>query len=303
MSENKYRSWVFTWNESRNHDLVTEGVLKALLESVENIEKYVFQLERGENTHKEHFQGCFTTCIRVRHSTLLKRFEEVLKRSQFRLLESDVEELMRNLTIDKMNGTWEEAFAYCTKSDSRLAEPVMSHKLKQYTGSDVEFLSEKDNRFPWQQSIMEEFLDEAENNFKDPDDRKIVWITDLKGNSGKSKLVKYLAHTYPDVAKISFGSATQLRSGLIAAGRRTLYIVDMTFSTGEDDSLPTMLSVLEDLKNGYLVSVMYGKYQELMIEPPHIVVFSNQTCPKGMLADERWQSYRISETKFLYSTD
>lgn len=291
-SENKYRSWVLTWNETSEGLRLQTGQLTFLLERLESVDKFVFQLESGTSTHREHFQGAFQTNIRIRQTTLLKQFKDFLDLGLLGA-EIDSEEVFKQLTINRMCGTWEENFNYCTKSDTRAEEPSMSSCLEVYNGSDVSFLKDKEKRFPWQNSFIKEILDEGENSIKDTDDRKIIWIWDPKGNSGKSKLIKYLCVTYNDIAKISFGTSAQLRSGLISMGKRDVYIVDMPRTRAEEDSIPSLVAALEDLKNGYLVTCMYGKYAKLMMSPPHVVVFSNEICPKGMMSEDRWASYRI----------
>jgi len=57
--------------------------------------------------------------------------------------------------------------------------------------------------------------------------------------------------------------------------------------------------MVEDLKNGFLVSAMYGKNQTLMLDPPHIVVISNMECPEKMLSKDRWTRYLIDYDKKL----
>jgi len=297
--ENKYRDWVFTWNEPTLGEFITSSELKFLLEKMPLVEKFVFQLEAGENTHREHFQGAFRTTHRVRQSTLLNSFMDNLS-AKLDSRPDYIENLKPFLTINRMCGTWEESFSYCTKSDTAIEEPVMSDALIVYDGADVSFLKEKENRYPWQNSFAEKILSEDENSIKTPDDRKIVWVWDTIGNSGKSKFIKYLCVTYNDIAKVSFGTGSQLRSGIISMGKRDVYIIDMPRTRAEEDSIASLVATLEDLKNGYIVSCMYGAYSKLLMTPPHIIVFSNEHCPMGMLSADRWESYRIdSVTKKL----
>jgi len=106
--------------------------------------------------------------------------------------------------------------------------------------------------------------------------------------------VKWLCVRYPlDIVKISFGTTHQLRSSCISIGSKKCYVVDLPRRLGRDDSLSNIISVIEDIKNGHVTSNMYGRYKNLIMDPPHIVVFSNRKCPKEDLSPDRWVSYSI----------
>lgn len=292
MEDNKYKNWVFTWNEGSDPSipLVSSELLDRFLKTFND--SYVFQIEVGENTHRKHYQGCFRCKIRIRQQTLLKKFVD------------EFSTLANNLTITRMCGTWDEAMSYSSKTETAVPNTlILSKDLQNYDGKEINFLANHDNRYPWQSSLISILYDKGEISIQTPDDRSIIWITDKKGNSGKSKLVKYLCFNSNDIVKISFGTAGQLRSSVISIGPRKVYIVDIPRTLGEDDSIPALISALEDIKNGYIVSAMYGKHQQLMMDPPHIVIFTNADCPHNMMSADRWKSYNISEEKELSLND
>jgi hypothetical protein len=68
-----------------------------------------------------------------------------------------------------------------------------------------------------------------------------------------------------------------------------------------EDSLESFLSATEDLKSGFITSVMYGEYKTLIMDPPHLFIFSNQQCPRKSLSDERWRIFRINKDKKFLS--
>jgi hypothetical protein len=282
-SNYKYRNWVFTWDVSTatNH-LVLETVLSNYLR--DNTEKYAFQLEQGDQAGKKHWQGCFRTTNRVRHSTLLNRFKAVHPSLD-----------ITYLTIDKMEGDLDEAVSYCTKEETRVEGylPNISTNLQKYSGTDIQFLNDRLQWYPWQTTLFEELYSESKGVFTNPDDRKILWIEDIAGNHGKSKFVKYMAFSYPGVIKLSFGTAAQLRSSVVAAGPQSVYFLDIPRTLGSDDSLDSSLSVIEDIKNGYVVSAMYGKYETLMFKPPHVVCFSNTSPSISKMSLDRWYTRYI----------
>lgn len=294
MDEGKYKNWVFTWNATNSGDLIPEKQVQLFLKEI--ADNYIFQKEKGETTERLHYQGAFRLKIRTRKKTILnnlRSFLELLFSLSTEKGDTAIDEFYNNFTVTSMKGTWSENCAYCTKTENRVGDPISSSSLKQYTGDDVSFLSKDEERYPWQRTLISKILDPSEVNIQTPDDRTITWVWDPIGNSGKSKFVKYLCSNYSDIVKIPFGTSSQLRSSIISAGARSVYFIDIPRTLGEDDSLASLISVLEDMKNGFLVTSMYGKYEQLMFDPPMVIVFSNQLAPQAMMSGDRWEQYRI----------
>lgn len=287
MDENKYKNWVFTWNANEEGLLYKPDILESFLKS--ECSSYIFQFELGEQTNRAHIQGAFVCFNRIRHKTLLNKFREGFK-----------EDRVKYLTLSRMAGSWEDNVKYCSKSSTAVAGSLVQSKdLQKYEGREIAFLSDPKQRYSWQEDVMDALLDPSETRIKDSDDRSIIWISDTKGNSGKSKLVKYLCFSFSDMCKVSFGTAGQLRSSVISAGPKLVYFVDIPRTLGEDDSIPALISCLEDIKNGYVVSSMYGKHTQLMMAPPHVVIFSNQPCPVAMMSRDRWVVFTIADDKTM----
>jgi hypothetical protein len=300
---NKYKNWVFTYDlAGEEPSTISDSFILSVMKKI--ADSYAYQLEKGEGSGRFHYQGCFRTFIRKRQPTLLAEIKAHLdlisQSSPYKSYLTDVSRTMKGFTIDRMQGTWEQAQAYCSKSETSQSKTVLSPDLEHYSGEDINFLEEQKSRFYWQDSLFQEIFASDEAYIKDADSRTILWITDEHGCSGKSKFVKYACFSNPNCAKVSFGSSTQLRSSLIALGRKKVYFIDIPRTLGKDDHLEDLISVLEDLKNGFLVSCMYGKYQSLMMDPPHVIVFSNQFAPFNTMSQDRWRAFRIhKETKRL----
>jgi len=278
----KYRNWLFTWNADSeglvNHEELTEFLKK-------NTELFVFQEEVGDETGRHHYQGCLRTLYRQRKSTLLNLFKKSFSGDK-----------ILNLTIIRMSGSWTENYAYCTKSETAVDGTLsQTPTLQEYSGRDIVFLENDESHFPWQKKFAAELLIKGSTSFKSGDDRTILWIQDSVGNSGKSKWVKYLCYSNPSCCKVSFGTASQLRSSLITAGPHEAYLVDIPRTLGTDDSVESLLSALEDLKNGFITSSFYGKNSKLLFDPPTVVCFSNAEPPLNKMSLDRW-SVRIIDT-------
>ena len=107
---------------------------------------------------------------------------------------------------------------------------------------------------------------------------------DPLGNTGKSKFVKLICVNRPtELCKISFGTSHQLRTALISAGPRKCYFIDiprvsskgtsLKSQENSESSLIEVLTLVEDAKNGFLTSSMWGRNGQLLMDPPHIVIF------------------------------
>lgn len=102
---------------------------------------------------------------------------------------------------------------------------------------------------------------------------------------------------------MGYGSASQLRSGAVNIGKKKLYIVDLARSKSSGDKEEDLLSVLEDIKNGFVTNAMYGSGKTLMMEPPHIIVSSNYILNYELLSSDRWQVYEINSKNQLKQKD
>jgi hypothetical protein len=71
---------------------------------------------------------------------------------------------------------------------------------------------------------------------------------------------------------------------LISEGIKKLYFLDLPRTPGTEDSLDNILSIIEDLKNGHIVSNMYGHSKKLLMDPPHVIIFTNADCPRKKLS-------------------
>ncbi len=172
------------------------------------------------------------------------------------------------------------------KEDSRVAGPWADRPL--YMKRDLICMQ---NPFPWQQSIIDSVSTQ-------PDDRTISWVVDHGGNVGKSKLVKYL-HVNGLAQRIPAGTATQIKTFVIAVGAARAYLVDLPRTSGQYESDDCIFSTLEDLKNGFVISGMYGKVQELIMEPPHLWVFANRAPPVSKMSLDRWHVHYIKDGKLI----
>lgn len=64
-----------------------------------------------------------------------------------------------------------------------------------------------------------------------------------------------------------------------------------------------MLSAVEDLKNGFITSAMFGGGQTLIMNPPHIIISSNYIFDQDLLSKDRWEILNLENNKLTDITE
>jgi hypothetical protein len=177
---------------------------------------------------------------------------------------------------------------------------LQNEVLADYNGEDIKIFNDRKTWYPWQKEIYEMFFNDM-NEIKKPHDREIHHVVCLSGNSGKSSFFKWVYfHNQEDIGRITYGSATQLRTSLINTGPKKLYIVDLARSKSKNDSEQDLLAAIEDLKSGVVLTSMYGSSKKLLMNPPAILISSNYVFKETGLSEDRWCIYEVkSKNKSL----
>lgn len=112
-SELKYRHWVVTISPACEIDVLPES--QKISDALKKLsEAFVFQKEKATS---EHYQVCLVSKYRMRHRTLLKGLSEALELP------------LECITLDRMQGTWDQAVKYVTKEDTRIQGPFFHAKV------------------------------------------------------------------------------------------------------------------------------------------------------------------------------
>jgi hypothetical protein len=164
-----------------------------------------------------------------------------------------------------------------------------------YNAKDIEILFDNKNWYKWQKKLYE-LIFNAQGRIKAADNRKIIFIEDPKGNSGKSSFLKYLYYKYKnDIGLITEGTSAQLKKSIVTQGPKKIYCVDLPRTADSSIGTSGLSNALESLKNGLITSVMYGggtDNDQLLITPPWIIVTGNDLSGSTWTPD-RWEVYRI----------
>ena len=80
-----------------------------------------------------------------------------------------------------------------------------------------------------------------------------------------------------------------------------MFTFDFTRTMGEETSMNDLFQVVEELKNGHVVSVLYGNPMEVAMTSPHVVIFTNEKFEdyEKYLSRDRWMFYVITPEKAL----
>lgn len=249
--------------------------------------QFCFQKEAGSQTSHLHYQARVIMEDAQMKDTMLTIFEAR------GIARSDITFLPESNNSIKQGGL---SF-YVMKDDTRVEGPWYDasynpKKRKRYEGKDLACMA---TPLPFQQTIIDAIKEQA-------DDRSINWVVNVTGCAGKSKLMKYLRFNKFDMCRVPLGSATQIKTSVIAKGEHSVYMVDLPRVRGGDERQSEIFSSLEEIKNGWVESAMYGKTEELLMEPPHIWIFSNEWPNPSLASLDRWRVHKLESDTLVPAT-
>lgn len=247
--------------------------------------KFIFQIEVGKETGKFHLQMYLRTADKKRRPEPLAK------------------ELVSKLNLPSVHAAAAvgEAAAdalqhYVMKQDTRVGDKQWNDKQKEpgigciykprYKGEELKKIF--DSPRPWQLWI---------NNLlkEEPDDRTVHWIVEEHGNVGKSALVKAWCFHDDSCQKIPIGTASQLKSFCCTIKQKRTYFLDIPRSLGRDSNMRDVFEAIEELKNGFINSCMYGLPKSLFMDPPHVLCFANFIPDQNLVSIDRWKLHKIDQ--------
>lgn len=212
--------------------------------------KWRFQLEQGEETGYQHYQGCF----------LLKK----------KLRFTAVQKLVLAGTHLEGAKNWLALWNYCGKEESRLDGPWENgfEPIKDWmAGREL---------YWWQKEILELIKTE-------PDERTIHWYWEPNGCAGKTSFARHLGITHERVLFVG-GTAGDIKCGVkMTEPKPRVVIWNVVRSVADRVSY----RALEEVKDAYFFS---GKYEPGMVlfNTPHVIVFANCEPDYDKLSSDRW---------------
>lgn len=112
------------------------------------------------------------------------------------------------------------------------------------------------NLMPWQKELFEFILVNKNNPIIR--ERKIIWVEDSTGCTGKSKFQKWLRLGQKDLMarKLTVSKVERLISAvtkLIRQEEVDVLMINLTKTKGQDQSLADLFAAAEDIKDGFIV--------------------------------------------------
>lgn len=273
MAHRYQKRWVFTWNGVGTPEVPPPTELVRFLDPL--VEEGVFQLEVGKKTQNAHYQGRFVL-----------RGPRIGKRKLLSLFADKYDTM--NLTVEPE--ILSDSTSYCIKEDTSVGGPwfigLFSYKQKQET------MTLKLRK--WQEQLLTLLGPEFGGKFRD---RKVIWVQDVHGGAGKSEFIKYLARTGGEhklvAKKLPFDNPDRIRSSVGKIAKKhdvDIFMFDFTRTRSESANDQNLFQVVEEIKNSYVVDVMYGNYVETFLPPLFVVIFTNEDIKdyRQYLSADRW---------------
>lgn len=245
-------SYVYSFTMKKDK-LSTKGVWNLLKL---HCKKFTFQLERGEKTGYEHYQGMVSLKKKL-------RFKQVAEL----LLDSHVEQAKNPHALEK----------YCQKADTRLDGP-WNEKSSFIRDRFLEFTP-----LPWQQEILDIISTE-------PDDRTIHWYySPTRGKLGKTLLAKHLCLTRNAVFVSDKGADIKCAISMLPVAPDVCIFY---FTKTQEEFMGSCYGAIESIKDGIYFNGKYESGMKLM-DCPHVLCLSNFYPRVEALMVDRWHIVNI----------
>jgi len=231
----------------------------------EECKKWCFQLEKSINDYM-HYQGRVSFKVKKRLSGAKKVFGDATHWSQ----------------TSKAN---KDNFYYVEKSETRFAGPWKSDDEPIELPRQLKVIEEK-GFMPWQKTVYDSIMYTW-------DSRTVNVIIDFAGNKGKGTFVLYL-HAKKIAARIPpFKDLKDMSRAVMRLSKRKCYFIDIPRAL-DSRKMTEMWAGIETIKDGLVYDDRY-KYEETMMDSPHIWVFMNSMPNEHCLSRDRWRYWSINQ--------
>lgn len=248
--------------------------------------EFTFQWEctinQIEETYNHHFQ-CYIKLKphnRARCTTLFRRLPAILCK--------ETNPFIRDVRIrPASNSGCHKLPVYTSKESSRVAGPWTQF----IPPLDLSKFRQCRDRPSW--NACQHWLDSLIVPL--PDLRRIIWVYDQKGESGKSTWANYAEFAYAKTALvIHWMQAKDMRTYIVRSGPKQVYIFDLEKNAPPGIKLHHIFYLIEQLKNGVIIDDKYMT-PKIFMTTPHVIVLCNEPCPFKHFTQNRFISYVIAE--------
>lgn len=241
--------------------------------------KYIFQLERGAEG-RLHYQGYIHLAkgVKQRPASVAKHLAEA---GCF------------GVHLSACSAAGKEALkAYCMKDDTRIAGPWSDKDAQPMSVAQMDKLKliHRQVLYPYQQQISAAISTDA-------DDRRVNWVYDPLGATGKSSFCK-LMHALGKALTLQYADHKDIMYVVQTFGARGAYLLDLTRTKPAQVSAQDTYTALEGLKTGLIQSTKYQP--KVTLQPPaHVWVFANVPPTMSCLSPDRWKVWQLTPANQL----
>lgn len=256
------RNWCATIYGENMEELVPK--VQAFAEA--HCKQYAFQQEVCPTTNKPHLQCVFVFAAP-------KVFSTVKNKLNFGV-PPHIETCKR----------LKESLMYCTKHDTRVAGPWTKGVLpSQMAPEPIEDPLQGQAPFHWQEQVLHLIQQK-------PHPRKIYWIHEPTGQTGKTSLAKHICLKYP--ALYVSGAGKDILCGVQRCIELKFTPKVVLFDIPRCSQGHVSYASIEQVKNGIFFS---GKYEstQVLFNVPHVIILSNEPPDTSMLSQDRWSIHMI----------
>lgn len=231
--------------------------------------KYCFQLEKGSETNRNHFQGRLSLKLKKRQSELIK------------LLQSDWSKFHISITSNENR----DNHFYVCKDDTRIDGPFTDTN-EIFIPLDIENVKQLR---PWQDSLIK--------MLKTYEERTVDIIFDKNGNIGKTTLTRYMM-LYEDAEMLPFcNDYKDIMRMAYDIGPKKVYLIDMPRAINKE-KLFQFFAGIETLKSGYCYDDRY-KFNRRLFNRPRICVFTNVEPDMSLLSKDMWKLWTVKDNQLI----
>lgn len=267
---------VFVYDFTLGKDFSSTEDIKTWLN--EWCKKWTFQLEKGEKTGYEHYQGRFSLKAKQRKHNVLEK----MPWQEIHLAPTCKQNMGNDFYVTKvdgrLDGPWKDT------DPAPIILPPHLAAVKEWN--------------PMQAAVLRISQEQKQDVFN----RKINLMVDYGGCEGKSILVDSICirklgiklpplNNYKDIMQY-------FHSKDLSITEPTIVFFDMPRAL-KKEAMYQMISACESIKDGWAYDTRYGTREDKYFARPVMWIFSNNDLDRGDLSKDRWISWTVKNGELV----
>ena len=294
MAPAQSKRWCFTLNTPTPEELIS------LRSRAEQVTYLVLGHEVAPTTGRSHIQGFVVFRSNHRKNTLIETFNrrahyEVARgtskqASDYCKKEGDFEEFGQIPGPVGRTNIYEQFRDWILEQPTKPTEYDVAMRWTSIFARSQQAMRIVDVIYPYNREVVGDYRPHQQRLhdllIEDPDDRKIYFIIDGVGNTGKSWFIRKFLTQHSSTQHLSVGRIEDLNYAIDPSKRVFLFDIPRTRLQF------LQYSVLEGLKDGAVMSTKYFSQMKRLDGPAHVVVFTNEEPDMAALSIDRYKIIR-----------